>query len=63
MQIHSNRSANMTTNKTLTTNIGNTTTSENLTPVKPTINETLTVNTKNATTNKNLTAKFNDSTR
>jgi hypothetical protein len=47
--------ANMTTNNTVTTNIGNTTTCENLTPVKPTINETLTVNTKNATTNENLT--------
>lgn len=51
--------ANMTTNNTVTTNIGNTTICENLTPAKPTINETLTVNTKNATTNVNLTAKFN----
>jgi hypothetical protein len=48
-------SANMTTNNTVTTNIGNATTCENLTPVKPTFNETLTVNTKNATTNENLT--------
>jgi hypothetical protein len=43
----------------MTTNIGNVTTCENLTPVKPTINETLTVNTKNATTNENITDKFN----
>ena len=50
--------ANMTTNNTLTTNIRNVTTCENLTPVKPTINETLTANTGNATTNINLTDKF-----
>ena len=50
--------ANMTTNNTLTTNIANATTCENLTPVQPTINETLTMNTKNATTNENLTNKF-----
>src|SRR5688500_7999803 len=50
--------ANMTANNTLTTNIGNVTSCENLTPVKPTINETLTANTGNATTNINLTDKF-----
>jgi hypothetical protein len=47
-----------TANKTI--NIGNVTTCENLTPVKPTINETLSTNTENATTNVNLSAKFND---
>jgi hypothetical protein len=51
--------ANMTANETLTTNAGNTTTNENLTPENTTINETLTKNTGNATTNVNLTAKFN----
>jgi hypothetical protein len=47
--------ANKTTNNTLTTYIGNVTTCENLTPVKPTINETLTANTGNATTSEVLT--------
>lgn len=50
--------ANMTTNNTLTVRIGNVTTCENLTPVKPIINETLTTDMGNATTNENLTAKF-----
>jgi hypothetical protein len=36
--------------------IGNVTTCENLTPVKPTINETLTTNMGNATSNVNLTS-------
>ena len=40
----------------MTTNIGNVTTCENLTSVKPTINETLSTNTENATTNVNLTS-------
>lgn len=48
-----------TTNNTLSKNIRNVTTCENLTPVKPTINETLTTNTENATSNVNLTDKFN----
>jgi hypothetical protein len=47
--------ANMTTNNTLSTNIGNVTTCENLTPVNPTINETLTANAGNATTSEVLT--------
>jgi hypothetical protein len=48
--------ANTTTNNTLTTNVGNVTTCENLTPGKPTINETLTTNAGNATTSQNLTS-------
>ncbi len=52
--------ANTTTNDTLTTNAGNATTSEILTPENTATNETLTTNTGNATTNENLTAEFND---
>ena len=44
-----------TTNNTLSKNIRNITSCENLTPVKPTINETLTTNMENASTNVNLT--------
>lgn len=51
-------SANMTKNETLTTNGENATTSEILTPVKPTINGTISPNTENATTTVNLTDKF-----
>jgi hypothetical protein len=52
-------SANITTNNTVAVGIGNVTSCENLTPVKPTIND-LTTDTENATSNVNLTAKFND---
>ena len=45
----------------MTTNIGNVTTCENLTPVKPPINETLT-NTGNTTTNETLTANTGNAT-
>ena len=64
---------NMTTNNTGTIYIGNVTSCENLTPVKPAIDETITTNTGNATTDEtittntgnatteiNLTNKFND---
>jgi hypothetical protein len=49
-------SANMTTNNTIAVSIGNVTSCENLTSVKPTINETLTTNMENATTTVNLTS-------
>ena len=45
----------------MTTNIGNVTTCENFTLVKPTINETLT-NTGNATTNETLTTNTGNAT-
>jgi hypothetical protein len=51
--------ANTTTKVTPTTNMGNATTNETLTPEKPTIDGILTTNTSNATTNQNLTNKFN----
>jgi hypothetical protein len=54
--------ANMTTNNTLTTSIGNVTSCENLTPVKPTIDETITTNTGNATTNETLTTNMENET-
>ena len=54
--------ANMTTNNTVTVSIGNVTTCENLTPVKPTINETLTTDTGNATTNETLTTNTGNAT-
>jgi hypothetical protein len=47
-------SANITTNNTVAVGIGNVTSCENLTPVKPTIND-LTTDTENATSNSNLT--------
>jgi len=43
----------------MTTNIGNVTTCENLTPENTTTTKTLTTDTDNATTNVNLTDKFN----
>jgi hypothetical protein len=48
-------------NANMTTNIGNVTTCENFTLVKPTINETLT-NTGNTTTNETLTANTGNAT-
>ena len=54
--------ANMTTNNTGTTTIGNVTSCENLTPVKPAIDETLTTDTGNATTDETITTNTGNAT-
>jgi len=54
--------SNMTTNNTGTIYIGNVTSCENLTPVKPAIDETITTNTGNATINETLTMDTGNAT-
>jgi hypothetical protein len=54
--------ANMTTNNTGTIYIGNVTSCENLTPVKPAIDETLTTDSDNAIINETLTADTDNAT-